>query len=244
MTTPLPGWYQDPAHPGEQRWWDGREWSTYTLPLADGTDPVPAEPGSGEHASSEERPGESEPRETGIPHGDQQEDPAMKTRPDFTRTHAPLPSYPEPGQPQGYPAYQQDNPAYQPAGQGYHGGSSGEPPSGYPGYQGYTGYPGYPGYQGFPGYPPPARRTNALALTGFILGFVAMFFFWIPFLGTLIALSAGAFSAIGLSNQGPDHAPAYKVFGIIGLIFGILFTVITVLLLALIFSSVGAASMY
>ncbi len=31
MTTPEPGWYQDPSHPGSHRWWDGSAWTDQVL---------------------------------------------------------------------------------------------------------------------------------------------------------------------------------------------------------------------
>ena len=139
MTTPQPGWYQDPVNPDLQKWWDGRNWTDHTQPLA-----VAAQGGT-----------------------------------------------------QGY-------------GQG-------------------AAYAG-----GYPGYRVPAR-SNPAALVGFILGLVSVPMFWIPFLGTGIALAAGACAAVGLSNQKPDMGSNYKVFGVIGLILGIIFTLLSLLILAAIF---------
>jgi hypothetical protein len=36
VTTPLPppAWYPDPAAPGSQRYWDGRQWTAYATPQA------------------------------------------------------------------------------------------------------------------------------------------------------------------------------------------------------------------
>ncbi|MBO0906687.1 hypothetical protein [Arthrobacter sunyaminii] len=59
--------------------------------------------------------------------------------------------------------------------------------------------------------------------------------FFISIVGTVIGLAAGAFSAIGLTNQ-RDRAPMYKVFGIIGLILGVIVTLLSVLIIALVFS--------
>lgn len=32
--SPPAGWYPDPEVPGQQRWWDGMSWSTFTAPSA------------------------------------------------------------------------------------------------------------------------------------------------------------------------------------------------------------------
>lgn len=38
MSGPPPaGWYPDPTAPGQQRWWDGQQWSDHTAPGASGT---------------------------------------------------------------------------------------------------------------------------------------------------------------------------------------------------------------
>lgn len=31
---PAPGWYPDPEHPGNRRWWDGLAWSAFSEPIA------------------------------------------------------------------------------------------------------------------------------------------------------------------------------------------------------------------
>ena len=232
MSTPSPGWYQDPANPNQQKWWDGQNWSTHTMPLTPveqqgweqqggeqqgaETAAVPPAPASGD--ATEQIP--SYPGNQGYPGGQQQANPSFQ------------PPFQPPAQPQGY--------AGAAAADGQQGYQNYQGPQGYqPGYAGpqagYSGYPGYPAYQGYPGFPQQPQRSNPLALTGFILGILSLFMFLIPFVGTVIALAAGAFSAIGLSNQS-DRAPVYKVFGIIGLILGIIFTLLSVLILSVIFS--------
>ena len=243
MTTPLPGWYQDPDQPNQQKWWDGTAWTDYTLPLADGASAESADRKT--ETQSAEEPGRD--GAANVPDSGQGHAPLIPPAHSGSTAARPLPGQEFPGQEDprreypgqeytgaqpGHPAYQQGYPGAQPAGQAYPQGYQGSP----------TAYPAYPGYQAYAGYQQAPPRSNPLALTGFILGLVAMFFFWIPFIGTLLALAAGAFSAIGLSNQGPDRAPVYKVFGIIGLIFGIIFTVLTILFLALIFSDFGGPS--
>ena len=245
MTSPLPGWYQDPMNPELQKWWDGQGWTTYTMPLAAGTSPGSAGESAGEHAgeTSRETPGESP---SGQPKGD-----ARAGAPEaFAPVHRAAPGIPAgfagaegarsfPGS-QGYPGGPQQ--AYPPRNysatpRGY------TDPAGPPGYQGYQqgyagshpAYSGYPGYQGYPGHPSGSRRTNPLALTGFILGWVSMVMFLFPFLGTALGVAAGAFSAVGLTKQ-RGRAPIYKVFGIIGLVLGTIFTLLSILFLALIFS--------
>jgi hypothetical protein len=39
MSSPTPGWYQDPTDPGIKRWWDGTAWSTYTQSPLPGAKP-------------------------------------------------------------------------------------------------------------------------------------------------------------------------------------------------------------
>ncbi|MCC9197837.1 DUF2510 domain-containing protein [Arthrobacter sp. zg-Y820] len=225
MTSPLPGWYQDPLNPDQLKWWDGQQWSAHTMPLpaadtADSFSPVqPAAPTAREDQSPEafDVPAAAEdvpsyPGSQGYPGGQQQAFPPYSGYPGQQSGH--------PGQAQGY-TDQAGHVGYQNYQQGY----AGSRPA----------YSGYPGYQGFPGYP--ARtRSNPVALTGFILGIVSLFLFFIPFVGTAVGLAAGAFSAIGLSNQS-DRAPMYKVFGVIGLVLGIIFTLLSVLVLFVFLSS-------
>jgi hypothetical protein len=39
MSSPTPGWYQDPTVPEINRWWDGTVWSTYTQTPLPGAKP-------------------------------------------------------------------------------------------------------------------------------------------------------------------------------------------------------------
>ena len=235
MSSPSPGWYQDPTNPAQQKWWDGQSWSTHTMPLA-----AVQSPGS-DRSRAGERDGEDRGAETGSV-------PQALAFPGAEGAADKNPSYPGS---QGYPGGQQQAyPSFQaPAQQQGYADAAADGQQGYQNVQGYppgygaphAGYSGYPGYQSYPGYPGYAGylqkplRSNPLSLTGFILGIVSLFMFLVPIVGTVIALAAGAFSAIGLSNQ-RDRAPLYKVFGIIGLILGVIFTLLSLLMLALIFS--------
>lgn len=209
MTTPLPGWYQDPANPDQQKWWDGGEWTTYTMPLAGLTPPVAAEQDSGR------KPG-----------GSDLEAPAQGHAPLSPPAHSHYTGQPAHPDYTGHQGYQQSYPGYQTPGQGYQ--------QGYPGSA--SAYPPYPGYQAFPGYQPALLRSNPLALTGFILGLVGFFLFFVPIFGTAICLAAIVFSAVGLSRQ-KDRAPRYKVFGIIGLVLGIIFSLLSLLVTIAVFSN-------
>ena len=210
MTTPLPGWYQDPVHPSQQKWWDGTAWTDYTLPLAEQT---PAEP-------AEQSAGSSIPDRTGTYVDDVQGQvpPAPLSIPDSTGREGDF--MPSPGNAQGYPGYQQG----QHGAQDYAQRSPGSAPA----------YPAYPGYPGFPGNQ--MLRSNPLALTGFILGLVSIFLFFIPVFGTAGCLAAVVFSAVGLAKQ-KGRASRYKAFGIIGLVLGILFSLLSLALTIAIFSS-------
>ena len=246
MTLPLPGWYQDPANPDQQKWWDGQNWSTYTMPLAAASSPGLGGPAAGEAAAdavasdSPAPPGPFSPVDPASFGRSGAADPASSEAPASAAGGAgteEVPGYPGAhgypgGREQGYPTFQSAPPQQSP---GYT-----DPAAGYQGYQqGYAGmhpaYSGYPGYQGYPGYPQNTLRSNPLALTGFILGLVSLLMFFIPIVGTVIGLSAGSFSAIGLSNQW-DRAPMYKVFGIIGLILGVIFTLLSLLVLVAVFA--------
>lgn len=207
MSTPQPGWYQDPGDPGQQKWWDGREWTTYTMPLSGLTPPAVTEP---DETHNPERTGRGAPAQGHAP-------PAQPAYSDY-------PGHQVYGAPQQ--GYEQGSPGYQPVNQGYR--------QGYP--DSASAYPQYPGYQAFPGYQPAAPRSNPLALTGFILGLVGFFVFFIPLFGTAICLAAVIFSAVGLFTQ-KDRAPQYKVFGIIGLVLGIIFTLLSLLVTIAVFSS-------
>lgn len=39
---PPPGWYPDPERPGQQRWWDGNQWTDHRAPLAQDPGSSPA----------------------------------------------------------------------------------------------------------------------------------------------------------------------------------------------------------
>lgn len=209
MTTPLPGWYQDPVQPNQQKWWDGSAWTNYTLPLAE---QVPAEP-AGQSAGS------SIPDSSGTDVDDVHGQVPLAPAASADSTGREDGSTPWPGNAQGYPGYQQG--PY--SNQGYAQGYPGSAPA----------YPSYPGYPGFPGNR--MLRTNPLALTGFVLGLVSIFLFFIPLFGTAVCLAAVVFSAVGLAKQ-KGRAPRYKVFGIIGLVLGIIFSLLSLLLIIVIFS--------
>lgn len=210
MTTPLPGWYQDPAQPNQQKWWDGAAWTNYTLPLAEQTQAEPAEQSAGS----------SIPDSTGTDVDDVHGHVPLATQsiPDLTGREGG--SVPGPGNAQGYPGYQQG----QHGAQGYAQQYPGSAPA----------YPAYPGYPGFPGNQ--MLRSNPLALTGFILGLVSILLFFIPIFGTAVCLAAVVFSAVGLAKQ-RGRASRYKAFGIIGLVLGILFSLLSLALTIAIFSS-------
>lgn len=41
MSNPIPGWYADPSTPGQQRYWDGTQWTENTAPLPQAAPPTP-----------------------------------------------------------------------------------------------------------------------------------------------------------------------------------------------------------
>ena len=76
-----------------------------------------------------------------------------------------------------------------------------------------------------------AALSNPAAVTGFSLGIAAFFLFSVPIFGLLISIGAGVNSGIGLSKQQAGMAKKYRVFAIIGLILGIIYTLMAVLAL-------------
>jgi hypothetical protein len=38
--SPAPGWYPDPSDPGQQRWWDGTQWTDQTMPTVGSSQPA------------------------------------------------------------------------------------------------------------------------------------------------------------------------------------------------------------
>ncbi|MCG2624678.1 DUF2510 domain-containing protein [Arthrobacter sp. I2-34] len=74
--------------------------------------------------------------------------------------------------------------------------------------------------------PQPAvtRPSNPIATTGFALGIASFFLFAIPIFGVLLSITAALFSWVGLVLQGPEMATRYKVFGIIGVALGLVYT--------------------
>lgn len=41
MSNPIPGWYPDPITPGQQRYWDGAQWTEHAAPLPQNAPPTP-----------------------------------------------------------------------------------------------------------------------------------------------------------------------------------------------------------
>ncbi len=77
-----------------------------------------------------------------------------------------------------------------------------------------------------------AALSNPAAVTGFSLGIAAFFLFSVPVLGLLLSIGAGVNSGIGLSKQQDGMAKRYRVFAIIGLILGIIYSLMALLAIA------------
>jgi uncharacterized RDD family membrane protein YckC len=116
VSLPAPGWYQDPAEPTTQRYWDGEGWVGDPLP-AEATPPPGSPPpstGSGPRSvpqipqvpgmpgGAEPPPSELPPRRPGdTPPPDRVPDPAS-TPPGWSARQPPAPGGP-PAEPHGYP---------------------------------------------------------------------------------------------------------------------------------------------
>lgn len=74
--------------------------------------------------------------------------------------------------------------------------------------------------------------SNPAAATGFGLGIAAFFLFNIPIFGLLLSVAAAVVSGIGLSKQSSAMAKKFRVFGIVGLILGIVYTLMALLTLS------------
>ncbi|WP_248760328.1 DUF2510 domain-containing protein [Pseudarthrobacter sp. SSS035] len=74
--------------------------------------------------------------------------------------------------------------------------------------------------------------SNPAATTGFSLGIAAFFLFNTPIFGLLLSLAAAVVSGIGLSKQSSAMAKKFRVFGIVGLILGIVYTLMALLALS------------
>ncbi|MCO4253605.1 DUF2510 domain-containing protein [Pseudarthrobacter raffinosi] len=73
---------------------------------------------------------------------------------------------------------------------------------------------------------------NPAASTGFGLGLASMFLFGFPYVGVLLCLSAIVVSAVGLRRHRPGAAKKEKVLAIIGLVLGIVYTLMAFLWIA------------
>lgn len=74
--------------------------------------------------------------------------------------------------------------------------------------------------------------SNPAATTGFCFGIAALFLFDIPIFGLLLSLTAAVVSGIGLSKQSSAMSKKLRVFGIVGLILGIVYTLMALLALS------------
>ena len=64
--------------------------------------------------------------------------------------------------------------------------------------------------------PPPAKPVDGLAITGLVIGVVAVLLCWIPFFGALVSILAIIFGGIGVGRK------ISTGMGVAGLVLGIL----------------------
>lgn len=99
-------------------------------------------------------------------------------------------------------------------------------------------YPASPGGPGYPPQPPygygypqqPSSSTNGLGVAGFVCGLLGLVFFWIPFVGIVLAILGVIMGAAGMTQARRVHnsaglAIAGLVLGIIALIPAIIFLI-------------------
>lgn len=72
-------------------------------------------------------------------------------------------------------------------------------------------------------------QSNPAASTGFGLGLASFFLFPIPILGLLLSLAAVVVSGVGLSKQRMGMPKKYRVFAIVGLVLGIVYTLMALI---------------
>jgi hypothetical protein len=88
-------------------------------------------------------------------------------------------------------------------------------------YQGYQqpqegGYPPAP-----PGYGyPPQQQSNGMAVSGMVLGILAVVLFWLPVVGWILAILAIIFGALGIARG--NKGASGKGMAIAGLVLGII----------------------
>lgn len=75
---------------------------------------------------------------------------------------------------------------------------------------------------------PQGRGVSAASDTGFGLGIAALFLFGLPVLGPLICVAAIVVSATALIRRQPGASRKDKVFAIVGLILGVIYTLMAV----------------
>jgi hypothetical protein len=72
-------------------------------------------------------------------------------------------------------------------------------------------------------------QSNPAAVTGFSLGIASFFLFSIPVFGLLLSLATTLVSGVGLSRQRGGMATRFRVFAIIGLVLGIIYTLMALI---------------
>ena len=82
----------------------------------------------------------------------------------------------------------------------------------------------------YPEQTTPEKPMNGLGLAGMIVGIISYIFCWIPFLGLVLGVVGTALSGVGMSRRAAyklnGFAVAGLVLGIIGIVVGLVYTVV------------------